>query len=70
MKEYPIKDIENELMDVCECGHDLVSHSVMKGNCYFCACPKYKFEQKLSRKDVFELYLRIKKNAEKSGFIK
>ena len=68
MKEYPLR-IDEDLVDVCECGHDWGRHSAMKEeNCLTCMCPKYNFEQQMSMSDAHKLSREIRKERETSGF--
>lgn len=51
----------NEMVEVCRCGHERIMHDSgePRGACYMCLCPRYEFEQKLTRMEASDLQLLI-----------
>ena len=49
-------DISNNIVDVCKCGHEWLHDSQEpRGACFTCLCPRYQFEQKITRAEASEL---------------
>lgn len=65
-REHP--DRSNDLIDVCTCGHEGFMHAsgAPRGECYLCLCPRYEFEQKLTRGEISDLQSLIWKELRKS----
>jgi hypothetical protein len=54
-REHP--DTNNELIEICRCGHPWFMHSGShSGECYFCLCSSYVFEQKIMRSEISDLH--------------
>lgn len=54
-REHP--DTSNELIDICRCGHPWFMHSESRGGqCLYCLCPSYLFEQKITKAEESELH--------------
>ena len=73
MKEYPNRDTGSEMVDVCECGHESFWHRspnliLERGACVSCTCPKFKYEQQLTRRDADKLKEKIFLKQIKDGF--
>ena len=55
MMHYPER-INNELNDICECGHGFWNHGfhvnllfkTIRDQCEKCMCPKFKYEKKMT----------------------
>lgn len=66
-REHP--DISNELTEICSCGHDVIMHDSgdPRGACFLCLCPRYEFEQRLTRTEVRDLQSLIYREVRKSS---
>ena len=54
-REHP--DTSNELIEICSCGHPWFMHSGShSGECYYCLCHNYVFEQKIIRSEISDLH--------------
>lgn len=54
-RQHP--DTSNELINICRCGHEQFMHEFgePRGACYTCLCPRYEFEQRVTRREAIDL---------------